>query len=189
RLTELKRWFPTAAAVHAKLSVPFDGAAVFGSTEELFTPELVMRSALDGTAKRLNDIYRASAGGNAPDWNGLTSFARRSNIASSEHQRLKLRILLGNGIADEPLTPELFKRAYAAYSAADEAERERFRRIEHERWMRFHIMNNWRFADTRDNAARCHPLLLPYDRLTREEQLKDDFAWELLGALAKPAGE
>ena len=50
--------------------------------------------------------------------------------------------------------------------------------------MRFHYMNNWRYAPVRDNAARRHPLLTPYDRLSEEDRRKDDYGWELLKALS-----
>ena len=84
------------------------------------------------------------------------------------------------------LPGELSKeKAYAVFAAADEEQRERYRRIEHVRWMRFLYMNNWRWAEKRDNAARLHPLLLPYEQLSRENQVKDDFSWELLGSLSK----
>ena len=60
-----------------------------------------------------------------------------------------------------------------------------FRRVEHERWMRFHLMNNWQYSEVRDDRKRLHPSLLPFDRLDEKEQAKDDYAWELLGELAR----
>lgn len=186
KLTELKRFFPVSCPVHAKLSLPFDDVSCFGGVEELFSPELVIRSGLNETAIRLNEIYRGSVQGNAPAWNGLSSFARRSNIASAEHLRVKVRMLLGEeAVGEKPLSAEICKKAYAVFAAADEEQRERYRRIEHLRWMRFHFMNNWRCAEKRNNTARLHPLLVPYERLSRENQLKDDFAWELLRSLSE----
>lgn len=186
KLTELKRFFPVSCPVHARLSLPFHDVCCFGSLEELFSPELVLRSGLNKTAIRLNEIYRSSVQGNAPAWDGLSSFARRSNIASAEHLRVKVRILLGEeAVGEKPLSAELCKKAYAVFAAADEEQRERFRRIEHLRWMRFHFMNNWRWAEKRNNAARLHPLLIPYEQLSRADQLKDDFAWELLRSLSE----
>ena len=184
RLTELRRFFPVTCPVHARLSTAFDGAACFGSPEEIFSPELVLRARLDRTAVRLNEIYRSSVGGDAPDWNGLNSFTRRSNIASAEHLSVKIRILLGEEPADPP-PAELCARAYAAFRAADGEARDRFRRIEHERWMRFHLLNNWQYAPTRDNARRLHPMLVPFEQLSENERRKDDFAWELLDAISR----
>lgn len=184
-LTELKRFFPVSCPIHARLSMPFDDVRCFGSTEELFSPELVLRAKLNETAMGLNEIYRCSAGGNAPAWGELSSFARRSNVASAEHLRVKARILLGaDAVGDGALTKDLCRRAYAVFSSADANRREAYRRIEHERWMRFHYMNNWRYAPVRNNAARCHPLLVPFDRLSEADQRKDDYGWELLKALS-----
>ncbi len=181
KLMELKRYFPVTCPVHAKLSQPFDGVCCFGSTEELFSPELVIGSGLNETAIRMHEMYRSSTKGHTPAWAELSSFTRRSNIASAEHLRVKVRILLGeDAIHEEPLTKEICQRAYAVFTSADEDARERYRRIEHERWMRFHSMNNWTYAEKRDNAARRHPLLVPYDILSREDHLKNDYAWELL---------
>lgn len=180
-LAELKRFFPVSAALHAKLSTAFDGVSAFGSLEEIFTPELVMRSSLNRAAMALNEIYRASVGGSAPTWEELSSFLRRSNIASAEHLAVKARILLGDGSA-EPLTAARAAEAYAVYCAADAADQTRFLRIEHDRWMRFHLLNNWQYAPKRDNPKRRHPLLVPFDTLAPEEQRKDAYAWKLLAA-------
>ena len=54
------------------------------------------------------------------------------------------------------------------------------------RWMRFHMLNNWQYAPVRNNARRLHPLLVPFDALDEADQIKDDYAWELLG-LTDPA--
>ena len=191
-LAELKRYFPVSAALHAKLSGAFDGVSGFGSMEEIFTPELVMRDRLNRAAMQLNEIYRATAGGSAPTWGELSSFTRRSNIASAEHLGVKARILLGDGETDE-LTPARAARAYAKYRAADEAELTRYLRIEHERWMRFHVLNNWRYAPQRDNSRRLHPMLVPFDSLSPQDQRKDAYGWELLdlakAELAAPAAQ
>lgn len=184
RITELRRFFPVACPVHARLSTELDGVACFGSSEEIFSPELVLQARLDRTAIRLNEIYRNSVGGDAPDWNGLNSFTRRSNIASAEHLSTKIRILLQED-AEDPPPAELCARACAAFRAADGEARDSFRRIEHARWMRFHLLNNWQYAPTRDNARRLHPMLVPFDQLSENERRKDDFGWELLGAVSR----
>ena len=44
-------------------------------------------------------------------------------------------------------------------------------------------MYNWRYAPTRDNTQRLHPLMVPFDDLTLADQAKDDYAWELISSL------
>ena len=162
--------------------MPLAGVQAFGTPEEVFTPMLVMRTRLDRLAVALHELYCASAKTPQPSWAELGSFTRRSNLASADHLPVKVRILLGR---DAVLSPETCAEAYRRFCGADPEKRESFRRIEHERWMRFHLLNNWRYAPVRNNAGRCHPLLLPYEQLSREEQLKDDYSWELLKNLAE----
>ena len=57
--------------------------------------------------------------------------------------------------------------------------------IEHRRWMRFYELYNWQYDPVRDNRLRRHPMMLPYDRLSPEEQKKDAYAWEILGRIAQ----
>lgn len=183
-LTQLFRFCPVTGTVYARLSTPFEGVTVFGSPEEIFAPELVMKTALNRTAVRLNDIYRGRCGGSAPCWSDLGSFTRRSNLASADHLSVKVRILLGNDAGDE-LTPAACRRAYEAFSGADPTLRTHLRAVEHMRWMRFHLLNGWQYAPVRDNARRLHPLLLPFEALSEEDQAKDDYSWVLLKDLAE----
>ena len=61
-----------------------------------------------------------------------------------------------------------------------EDEKDTCRRIEHMRWNRFHLLNNWQYAETRNNAMRQHPLIRPFDSLSEFDREKDDYAWNLL---------
>ena len=173
-LGTLRRYYPVRGAIHARLSVAYEGAECFGSAESIYTPELVMNEALNRRAVAINALYRRS-NPEAPDWRELSDFTRRSNLAAADHLSVKLRLL-----GEQTASKEAFGRAWARFQNADNAERERFRRIEHARWMRFHLLNGWQYAPGRDNARRLHPLLLPFDRLSPEDQAKDDYSWEIL---------
>ena len=173
-LGELRRRYPVRGQVYARLSLRSEGAECFGSPAELYTTQLVMGESLNRRAIAVNDLYRRG-NPNAPRWHELSDFTRRSNLAAADHLSVKLR-LLGESTASK----ESFARAWERFSASEGAQRERFRRIEHARWMRFHLLNGWRYAPERDNTLRLHPLLLPFDRLSAEDQQKDDYSWEIL---------
>ena len=180
-LAQLRRYCPLEGTVYARLPPLYDGAVTFGSMEELCSPELVMHDQLDRLAKKLHEIYCDETGA-GDGWDSLSAFTRRSNMASADHLMTKIRILLGPE-AGTVMTPDLCRRAYQAFENADDERRDHYRRMEHERWTRFHLLNNWQYAPVRDNAKRKHPLLVPFDRLSKSDQIKDDYAWELLGPL------
>ncbi|MBQ3972735.1 MAG: hypothetical protein II628_01085 [Lachnospiraceae bacterium] len=186
-VTQLKRYCPTDAVLYVRGSVPLEGIRAFGSPQVLCRPEYILRSGLYQMAIRLHRIYQDSVK-DAPGWEELSGFLRRSNMASADHLLMKVRILLGpweDEGAEGSLLPsrEALQRAARAYRALDQEGLDRCRRIEHERWMRFHLMNNWQYAEKRDNARRLHHLLLPYDQLSLPDQLKDNYAWELIEKL------
>lgn len=109
---------------------------------------------------------------------------RQSNLSAADHLLTKLQILLPEEFPMR-LTRETGQRAASRFAAATEAEHQEYRRIEHERWLRFHYLHNWQYAPARDNQKRRHPLIIPFEALSPEEQRKDDYAWELIGVLAE----
>ena len=173
----LLRCCPVKAAVCVRLSHPMDRVISFGGPDELYVPDVVMNGRLNRLAAQIHENYRASSPSGLPDWNGLGAFLRRSNEASADHLFMKARILLGEDAGAETKN---WSRAAALYEALPEDGKRRCRRIEHERWNRFHLLNNWQYGPVRDNAARIHPLIRPFDELSREDQAKDDYAWQLL---------
>ena len=145
-----------------------------------------MSQRLNRTAITMHEIYRRSAGSTAPAWEELSEFLRQSNIAVADHLLTKIRLLLeDNSIS--AITPEVCASAYDAYRKMLPEREAYFRKIEHLRWSRFHVLHNWRYAPQRNNSRREHPLLLPFDALPPAEQVKDDFAWEMLDTLAREA--
>jgi hypothetical protein len=50
---------------------------------------------------------------------------------------------------------------------------ERMAEAEHNGWMAHRAKNGWRWAATRDDAAKHHPSLLPYKQLPESEKEKD----------------
>ncbi len=183
-LRQLRRNFPVPGDVYLRSDRDVPDAIIFGTRQQLFTKEMVLRSRLNHTAMTMHDIYRRSTGGSAPAWEELSEFLRQSNIAAADHLLTKVRILLqDNSISD--LTPEICARAYQVYQAQKEENASFFREVEHLRWMRFHVLHNWRYAPVRNNARREHTMICDFSDLTPADQAKDDFAWEMLADLAK----
>lgn len=112
------------------------------------------------------------------EWRALSGFLRNSNYAVAAHDACKQRILLELGIDVSALDSDGIARAYDAL--APEV-RDRLQELEHIRWMRFHMLHNWTYAEKRDNAARRHDCLKPYRELSRENKDKDASAWRTIG--------
>lgn len=182
-LKALRAWFPTGARIDLRCGSRIPGERIFGTDEQVCTAELVMRRELSRAARAMHRIYRDSTGSAVPDWEQLGEFLRQSNLAAADHLLTKIRILLEDDSISR-ITAEHCRAAYERYRMTREEKREEYRRIEHDRWVRFHSLYNWCYAPVRDNSARHHPLMLPFEMLDPKEQEKDDYAWELLGVLS-----
>jgi len=181
-LRRIRRYFPMRGKLHLRLSRSLEGEEVFGADEELFTPELVLRTGLDKIAVRMHEIYRRGVGGQAPAWEELGFFLRRSNLAAADHLLTKARVLLGDIVTE--LDAGKCRLAYRKYLETREEYGRLYQEMEHRRWARFYLLNGWRYAPIRDNDLRLHPDLRPFELLSPEEMAKDDYAWQLFQALA-----
>ena len=179
----IKRYYVVPGALHARCPQGLRDVWYFGDARSIFTPELVMKQALSARARQLHERYRQSADYDVPPWEALPEFLKRSNLASADHLLTKLRLLLREDV--RALTPEACRRAAEVYESASPDMVERCRTIEHARWCLFHALYNWRYAPTRDNALRRHPMLVPYAELDEAERRKDDNAWLLFRELAE----
>lgn len=187
-LCDIRRYCALSGALHARCPQGLQKAWYFGEADRLFTPEMVMKQTLNARARRLHELYRAGADYPVPEWEALSDFLKRSNLAAADHLLTKLRLLL----PDEDVrafTPDACRRAIRRYEAAGPEFRERCRRIEHSRWCLFHALYNWTYDPVRDNALRRHPMMVPYERLDETERRKDDNAWLLIGQLAETSDD
>jgi len=185
-LMQLRRYFVTKGQLHVRALAPIPGEAVFGVNEDMYSADIVMRNRLDAVAKAMHQIYCDSTCAEMPGWDDLSEFTRQSNIAAADHLPSKMQMLLGDRFSGR-VTKEDCEAAYRCYSGLDAARKNCCRSIEHLRWMRFHSLHNWRYGPVRGNAARVHPMMVPFAELTAAEQEKDDYAWTLLDVLAKYA--
>ena len=155
-------------------------------SKETFTSDLILGRQLLSTAKQMHEIYREGSGGSAPAWEELPAFLKQSNLAAASHLQTKVRILLGEEDLTA-LTAGKCREAFEVYRETREEKADLYRWIEHERWLRFYGMNNWTYDPVRNDRAHRHPLMVPFEELSPEEQKKDDYAWELLEAIGRRA--
>ena len=182
-MNKLSKYFPHKACLDIYASFAGDGSRVIGAQSRVFSRETVMKDRLNYTAVTLNDLYRNKTGGGS-DFNELETFYRQSNISSADHLLTKIRLLLPDEHANK-ITGELCGKAYKVYEGLSPEDIEKCRYLEHKRWFRFYVMNNWAYSEVRDNASRHHTMLVEYDKLTPAEQALDDSAWEVLSEVAK----
>ncbi len=184
---EIIKYFPTNGKIHVYAQTAPSETSCFGTDEEIMSRKLIMDYGIDQVAIRLNDMYREKTGQGC-SWEDLSPWHKASNIASADHLRVKIGLLLPDADT-KVITKDLCSRAFEKFKNLPEEKREECRWIEHERWCRFHILHNWKFDETRDNKLRRHPLLKPYEELTLEQKLLDDSSWEVIGDLADKLGE
>ncbi len=132
-------------------------------------PDDVLKDRLYDNAKRLNLRYAHVYGGTAETeenreraWAELDGFTRYSNVSAADYHEIQLRILEEEGV----------------HGPLSEAWVERFARLEHMRWCRYHWLNNWSLGKpaggkNKDPQARVHVDLRPYGELSEGEKEKD----------------
>lgn len=190
-LGTLRKYYPGHYRVCCLRRSGITGAGIgetefFGSDEELFTSDVVLRCRLIRAAIELNEIYNAAVPESAKPWTERSDYEKASNIAAADHLLTKLRILLPEDNVTE-LTQDNLRRAYERYIAQYPEKKTVFRETERRRWCRFMYINNWSYAEdgVKDTRAKRHPLLCGYELLSENEKAKDEFAWEAIGKLSE----
>ena len=178
---QLIRYFVPEGELHIRLWQDVGLAFSFGTLAEMYVPDVVMNGRLNQMAMLMHEIYRNVSTTPVAEWEQLSEFTKQSNIAAAEHLLQKIRILMEDGQYSE-VSADICREAYSRYCRKKDVEC--FRKIEHDRWMRFYLINNWKYGPIRNDEKRLHPFLVPYEMLQEKEQEKDDYAWKLLEAVA-----
>ena len=141
----------------------------FGGAEETSTLEIITREKQDALARAIHDDYQRKIGNVSSeserytsDWPYLSEDAKDANRAQADHIPVKLALThkLVNGVPGQNIQ----------FTAS---EVEELAIIEHNRWMAHRYLNGWDFGETRDDALRLHPSLVPWEELSEGEKQKD----------------
>lgn len=178
---KLKQYYSINGRIDLRSSWKVPGISYFGTNEDIYTTQQIIRTDLNRAAVMINEIFRRSVSYPTLSWNELDYLHRQSKISAADHLLMKTRILLGDETITE-LTASIVKQAYDMYRKTRTSEnvREMYRKLDHMRWLRFYIFYNWSYGPVRDDAARQHPMLCQYEELTKDQRKERDAAWELM---------
>ncbi len=180
----LSKYYRVAGRIDLRSSRKAPGVSYFGTNEEIYTSQQIIRTELNKAAIMINELFRRSVSYPTLDWEELDDLHQQSKIVAADHLLMKTRILLCDETITE-LTASAVQKAYDRYCKTKNSTeaKERYRKLDHMRWLRFYIFYNWRFGPVRDDKAGQHPMLCPYEELTLEQKRERDAAWELMGSL------
>lgn len=143
---------------------------IFGVTEAACRSDLGGCDMVDQLARSIHERYVASqrrsdrAGPTLVPWHALAETYRRSNQAQAADIGVKLRRL---GLLTAPNST-----AYRPFAFTDD-QVEELARLEHQRWFAERRQAGWRYGPKRDEAARTHPSMIEWSRLSEPERQKD----------------
>lgn len=181
----LNQYYKLNGQLHLHSNRKAPGVCYFGTNEEIYTPNQIMRTELNRAAITINEIFCKSVSYPTLSWDELDDFHRESKITAADHLLMKIRILLKDETITD-FTAETVERAYKKYceTKRDESVQDMYRRLDHLRWLRFYTFYNWSYGQERNDDKRVHPMLCPYAELTAEQRKERDAAWELLGSFS-----
>ncbi|MCR5475271.1 MAG: hypothetical protein K6F28_08730 [Lachnospiraceae bacterium] len=176
----IRKYFPTEGTIYVFYSgSEAADSVIVNRTKCVYNKDLMHSGIGNALAVNINELYRKKAGGDAPVWEKLSEFHRQANMAAADHLLTKVRLLMPEDDV-RTLTKEICRKAYGIFETADPGLRDIYRKLEHDRWMRFYLMYNWRYDPVRNNGMRRHHLLVPFEELDEAERIKDDSAWQIL---------
>jgi len=182
---QIRRFYDCKGEVYLRSSRVAPGTNFFGTNEQIYTVNQIVRTRLNDAARLMNDLYRRQAE-DSLDWDELSDRLQQSKIAAADHLIMKIRMLLNDKTISD-LDYDVFKAADKVFCEAkkDPEKMDMFRRIEHARWVRFYTFYNWKYGDVRDSSKREDPKICDYDALSDEQKAYHDSAWELIDEITK----
>lgn len=163
--------------------------SVFGLLDRLCTRDDVVGESLDRLARAAHEDYyrRKLAEGERPGarpslrpWAELDEHYRESNRQQADHLPVKLRAVGCRAVPAAEAAPGF------AFTAA---EVELLATMEHARWCARHLLDGWTRGDVRDDAAKVHPCLVPWEQLGEQFRDNDRAAARQVPALLALVGQ
>ena len=143
-----------------------DNLFAFGKLEDVLSVKGLMGATLDELGKSLHEGYLeerrndpSNNFGTKPadvEWASLPSKYKKANRQAGDHVVTKLRALraeISDGTSKEDFE-------------YDEDHLEVLSEVEHRRWMACYYLDGWQYGETRNDAARRHPDLVPWEQLS-----------------------
>lgn len=149
-----------------------EGLTLYPWLDRALEPENILRDRLFAQAKDINLRYACLYAGaedtpaaREAEWRKLDPFTRGSNISCADYHDIRRMMLSAMGLP-------------AQAQQLDEETMDLLAHLEHIRWSRYHLLNNWRQGQPengrrKDPAARIHADLVPYGELDQGEKEKD----------------
>lgn len=144
-----------------------------GDAESLADPELLLQERLDALARSTHEFYlegrleegdQIGSRSSMYEWDQLPEAMRDDNRLLTDCYELKLR----------DVGARLVEGGTEAGGFRFEGEElEALSRAEHDRWMGAKLIDGWKFGAKRDDEARLHPDIIPYDDLSEPRKELD----------------
>jgi len=189
-------WFHTRGEIAPPIHVHMTdraadnlGATIFpfGGLEEFADPELLLQRESDVLARAIHEFYlegrlaegdRIGSRLSMAEWDMLAEEVRDDNRLVADCYELKLRDIgarFVGGVGD------------GFEFTADELEQ--LARAEHDRWKAAKLLDGWTRGDVRDDDAKAHPDIVPYDDLDEPTKDLDREQIRMISRLAGRAGK
>ena len=156
------------------------GAVPVVEAYQSVTADVALEGARDKMAQGVHEHYfsklQQEGGLHTPPrpaerhWHELDDFLRESNRQQVAHLAIKLRVLGVRIVPDGKVQPNRDSSSLAAVAAGTPVF-EAVARMEHQRWMAFHLVRGWQQAkagQTRNDALKIHDCLISFDELSQK---------------------
>jgi hypothetical protein len=167
----------------------FQHLRAFGLLDRTCHPDQVLRGTHEILARAIHEDYlrqqraarvRPEQNASMVPWDALPEHLKEANRQQADDIGVKLQAVSCSAAPLVDWDEALFE------FTPDEIER--LAVMEHDRWIAAKRQADWRYGPKKDNDARTHPCLVPFDQLPREEQDKDRSAVRQIPATLAEVG-